>query len=184
MFSDTFSVLIFVSISASILDRFWAPFWHPWAAIWRQVAPKWHPNRPSAKRLKKSIRGAHFLWSWKTTCFQYHFWSVPGHHFGRFWDPFWSIVGSLGSKIMDFRMIFFTFSFWTDVAKINQKSAKICQESARICQVSARICQEPAGQRLHLDTVFTHPPRHSIEVPDRQDPKGGGGGDWPLATFN
>ena len=32
---------------------------------------------------------------------------------------------------MDFRIIFFTFSFWTDVAKINQKFAKICQESAK-----------------------------------------------------
>ena len=49
----------------------------------------------------------------------------------RSWVPFWLILGPLGSKIMDFRMIFFTCSFWTDVAKINPKSAKICQESAK-----------------------------------------------------
>ena len=41
------------------------------------------------------------------------------------------ILGPLDSKIMDFRMIFFTCSFWIDVAKINQKSAKICQGSAK-----------------------------------------------------
>ena len=29
-----------------------------------------------------------------------------------------------------------------------------------------------------------HPPRHINEAPDRHNPKGGGGGDWPLATFN
>jgi len=29
-----------------------------------------------------------------------------------------------------------------------------------------------------------HPPCHPNEIPDRQDPKWGGGGDWPLATFN
>ena len=55
----------------------------------------------------------------------------PSSILERFWAPLWSILGPLGSEIMDFRMIFFTFSFWIDVAKINQKSAKICQESAK-----------------------------------------------------
>ena len=66
------------------------------------------PNRSSiAKRLKTNDRGTHFFWYWKTTCFQYHFWSVPGHHFGRFgmdfsWFP------------MDFCIMFIKFSinFW------------------------------------------------------------------------
>ena len=68
------------------------------------LAPSWAPNgtqnRASiAKSLKKNIRGAHFLWSWKTTCFQYHFWSVPGHHFRRFGMDF-------GWILMDFGIIF------------------------------------------------------------------------------
>ena len=29
-----------------------------------------------------------------------------------------------------------------------------------------------------------HPPHHTSEAPDRHNPKWGGGGDWPLATFN
>ena len=70
------------------------------STFWRVLMPKCSilgpPCRPAAsqngiqnrssiiKRLKKSGVGVVRVRSWKTTCFQYHFWSVPGHHFGRF----------------------------------------------------------------------------------------------------
>ena len=57
-------------------------------------------NRPSgAKRLRAHRRCSAFFRNLEQTCFQYHFWSVPGHHFGRFGMDF-------GWILMDFGIIF------------------------------------------------------------------------------
>ena len=59
-----------------------------------------------------------------------------------------------------------------------QEFAKICQESAKNLP-RTRWSTIAATHRLHI-----HPPCPANEIPDRQYPKWGGGGDWPLATFN
>ena len=74
------------------------------------LAPSWAQNggqnRASiAKRLKKSIRGAHFLWSWKTTCFQDRFRNAPGHHFFGF--------------LMDFDTLFKDLLIFNQILGIN-----------------------------------------------------------------
>ena len=103
------------------------PKWHPKPLKYRQKAQKKHPGRSLFVVLENDL--------------------LPISLLERSWAPFWSILGPLGSKIMDFRMIFFTFSFWTDVTKINQKSAKICQESAKNQLVNDCI-----------ETPSSHPP--------------------------
>ena len=73
---------------------------------------------------------------------------------------------------MDFRMIFFTFSFWTDVAKIKlltfilitfwlddgAEFARICKDltgSAKVYQGSAKFCQVSAKNQLVNDCIYT-----------------------------
>ena len=74
----------------------------PWRPAGHQMAPK--IAQVSPKWLSKSSLGVVWVWSWKPTPrLQNH--GLPQD--------------------------FFTVSFWTDDAKINQKSDKICQESAK-----------------------------------------------------
>ena len=98
-------------------------------------------NRSSiAKRLKTNDQGTHFFWYWKTTCFQYHFWSVPGHHFGRLGMDFgWILMdfGIIFQCISDFFAIRFV-AFQIRSNKINQTNARhkspcaICHDGAQI----------------------------------------------------
>ena len=93
-----------------------ARFWDPLGA---QLGTKWRPKSPkSRQKAQKKHPGRSLFVALENDL-------LPISLLERSWAPFWSILGPLGSKIMDFRIIFFTFSFWTDVAKINQKSAKI-----------------------------------------------------------
>ena len=113
MFFDTFSVLIFASISASILDRFWAPFWHPWAAIWRQVGPKWAPISPK----------------WLQECTSKFTVLPPGAGPGNDLLPETASERSSVPFLVIFIRIFTYFG--ADFARLCQKIAKICQESAK-----------------------------------------------------
>ena len=55
------------------------PHWRPAGS---QMAPKIAQVAPQV--CKKVSRLEHYLRILERTCFQYHFWSVPGHRFGRF----------------------------------------------------------------------------------------------------
>ena len=60
--------------------------------------------------------------------------------------------------------------------------------SANIVQQSARIRQVPVKNQLVNDCIYapsSHTPARGYKgIPDRQDPKWGSGGEWPLAAFN
>ena len=63
-------------------------------------------------------------------------------------------------------------------------SARISRIS-RISQVSARYLPGTSWSTIvPTHRPHIHPLRHANQIPDRQDPKQGGGGDRPLAAFN
>ena len=126
-----------------------------------------HIFQKGAKSLEKSIRGAHFLWSWKTTCFQYHFWSVPGHHFGWFWDHL--VPKSWNS------------AWFSSHFRFRPMLPELIKNLPRSARNPPRTSWSTIAPR-HRPRI--HPSSHTNKAPDRHNPKWGGGGDWPLATFN
>ena len=85
--------------------------------FWRILVPKssisvppWRPAGPQkASRIAQVAPKCLTILSPGLTLRVTYF---QGPFLERSWAPFWLILGPPGFKIVDFRMIFFTFSFW------------------------------------------------------------------------
>ena len=151
-----------------------APLGRPLAPSWPQVAPKIAQVVPKGS---KKMTGALTFWGSKNRlASRKRFRPLVGPsfvNFGRSWATFWSIFDVAGPYLNNF---------------LARRCRRVCQdlpEPTRISQVSARYLPGTSWSTI-ASTHRPHipPPRHANQIPDRQDPKQGGGGDRPLAAFN